>query len=99
MDQSGQFSDYLFAKMGPSNGGTNGGDFSRNTTERCQTPVELTGIKKWISDNAMLLVTLSGVLFGVSLGELFYFIFIRCITKNIHHGKFYHFSYNKRMKV
>lgn len=74
MDQSGQFSDYLFAKMGPSNGGTNGGDFSRNTTERCQTPVELTGIKKWISDNAMLLVTLSGVLFGVSLGELFFII-------------------------
>lgn len=70
MDKSGRFSDYLFAKMGPTTDNTNGTtDCSRNTTERCVTPVELTGIKKWIIDNIMLLVTLSGVLLGICLGK------------------------------
>lgn len=75
MDKSGQFSDYLFAKMDPSAGSniTNGAnDCSRKTTERCVTPVELTGLRKWISDNVMLLVTLSGVIFGIVLGECNY---------------------------
>ncbi|XP_017046288.1 excitatory amino acid transporter [Drosophila ficusphila] len=38
------------------------------TTERSDAPVELTGYRKWLSDNLVLLVTLSGVLLGVVLG-------------------------------
>ncbi|XP_017075902.1 LOW QUALITY PROTEIN: excitatory amino acid transporter [Drosophila eugracilis] len=38
------------------------------TTERSDAPVELTGYRRWLSDNLMLLVTLSGVLLGVVLG-------------------------------
>ncbi|XP_017115289.1 excitatory amino acid transporter isoform X2 [Drosophila elegans] len=38
------------------------------TTERSDAPVELTGYRRWLSDNLMLLVTLSGVLLGVILG-------------------------------
>ncbi|KQS69936.1 excitatory amino acid transporter isoform X2 [Drosophila erecta] len=38
------------------------------TTERSDAPVELTGYRRWLSENLMLLVTLSGVLLGVVLG-------------------------------
>ncbi|XP_043644957.1 excitatory amino acid transporter isoform X2 [Drosophila teissieri] len=38
------------------------------TTERSDAPVELTGYRRWLSENLMLLVTLSGVLLGVILG-------------------------------
>lgn len=70
MDHSDKFSDYLFAKMGPSFHGTadNGHD-SHKTTERCDAPVELTGIRKWFSENLMLIVTLSGVLLGIIMGK------------------------------
>lgn len=76
MENSGRFSDYLFAKMVPSTVNENGNganDCSRKTTERCETPVELTGMKKWISDNVMLLVTLSGVILGIGLGRFLVF--------------------------
>ncbi|XP_073827279.1 excitatory amino acid transporter 2 isoform X2 [Musca autumnalis] len=69
MEKSEQFSDYLFAKMGPPNSTTvNGSELPPKTTERCEAPRELKGIRKWLSENLMLLVTLSGVLLGVTLG-------------------------------
>lgn len=43
----------------------------RKTTDSCEAPVELTGARKWLSENLMLLLTLSGVLLGVVLGEYF----------------------------
>lgn len=69
MDQSEKFSDYLFAKMGPPIAGNADAECPRKTTDSCEAPVELTGARKWLSDNLMLLLTLSGVLFGVILGE------------------------------
>lgn len=75
MEKSEKFSDYLFAKMGPHNGTTtvNGTELPPKTTERSEAPVELTGWRKWLHENLMLLVTLSGVILGVTLGK--YFIF------------------------
>lgn len=71
MEKSGQFSDYLFAKMGPTNGSTPSVPTKNVTTEESDSPpVELTGLQKWLNNNLMLLVTLSGVVFGVILGEL-----------------------------
>ncbi|KAH8282938.1 hypothetical protein KR054_010996, partial [Drosophila jambulina] len=64
MEKSGKFSDYLFAKMGP----PTATELPPKTTERSDAPVELTGYRRWLSDNLMLLVTLSGVLLGVTLG-------------------------------
>ncbi|XP_016944968.2 excitatory amino acid transporter isoform X1 [Drosophila suzukii] len=64
MEKSGKFSDYLFAKMGP----PTSTELPPKTTERSDAPVELTGYRRWLSDNLMLLVTLSGVLLGVVLG-------------------------------
>jgi len=71
MEKSEKFSDYLFAKMGPPNvtSSVHGTELPPKTTERSDAPVELTGYRKWLSDNLMLLVTLSGVLLGVVLGE------------------------------
>lgn len=55
--------------MGPPNGTTvNGTELPPKTTERCEAPLELTGYRKWLRENLMLLVTLSGVLLGVCLG-------------------------------
>ncbi|XP_037960516.1 excitatory amino acid transporter isoform X2 [Teleopsis dalmanni] len=57
--------------MGPPSGTTgNGTDLSmpHKTTERSDAPRELTGYRKWLNDNLMLLVTLSGVLLGVIIG-------------------------------
>ncbi|XP_005186357.1 excitatory amino acid transporter isoform X1 [Musca domestica] len=69
MEKSEQFSDYLFAKMGPPNSTTvNGSELPPKTTERCEAPRELKGMRKWLSENLMLLVTLSGVMLGVILG-------------------------------
>lgn len=92
MDQSDKFSDYLFAKMGPPVGvGGVGRDGSvmghhhavdaecpRKTTDSCEAPVELTGARKWLSENLMLLLTLSGVLLGVVLGEFLCIVFFYC---------------------
>lgn len=71
MEKSGKFSDYLFAKMGPPNmtAAVHGTELPPKTTERCDAPLELTGYRKWLSDNLMLLVTLSGVMLGVILGK------------------------------
>lgn len=69
MDQSEKFSDYLFAKMGPPIIGNNDNECPRKTTDSCEAPVELTGFRKWFSENLMLMVTLSGVLFGIILGN------------------------------
>lgn len=64
MEKSGKFSDYLFAKMGP----PTSTELPPKTTECSDAPVELTGYRRWLSENLMLLVTLSGVLLGVILG-------------------------------
>lgn len=70
MEKSEKFSDYLFAKMGPPNSATvNGTELPPKTTEGGDVPIELTGFRKWFSENLMLLVTLSGVILGVVLGE------------------------------
>lgn len=42
------------------------------TTERCEALHELKGYRKWIQENLMLLVTLSGVLLGICLGNYIY---------------------------
>ena len=56
---SARFSDYLFAKMG-------GQDVSAS-----QGPRKVTAdTTKWMRDNLLLMVTLSGVLLGVILGTL-----------------------------
>lgn len=65
MEKSGKFSDYLFAKMGP----PTSTELPPKTTECSDAPVELTGYRRWLSENLMLLVTLSGVLLGVILGK------------------------------
>jgi len=55
---SARFSEYLFAKMG-------GQDVSAS-----QGPRKVTAdTRKWMRENLLLMVTLSGVLFGVILGE------------------------------
>lgn len=46
-----------------------GTELPPKTTERSDAPLELTGYRKWLSDNLMLLVTLSGVMLGVILGK------------------------------
>lgn len=79
MDQSEKFSDYLFAKMGPPIAGNADAECPRKTTDSCEAPVELTGARKWLSDNLMLLLTLSGVLFGVILGEQYLLRTLCCI--------------------
>lgn len=78
MEKSEQFSDYLFAKMGPPHTTTvNGSELPPKTTERCEAPRELKGYRKWLSENLMLLVTLSGVMLGVILGKsLLFFCFL-----------------------
>lgn len=82
MEKSEQFSDYLFAKMGPPHTTTvNGSELPPKTTERCEAPRELKGYRKWLSENLMLLVTLSGVMLGVILGKsllFFAFYFLLC---------------------
>lgn len=61
MEKSERFSEYLFAKMGP-------GDSGPKTTEDRSAPVEPTGMRKFLVDNVMLVVTLLGVLSGIALG-------------------------------
>lgn len=66
MEKSEKFSDYLFTKMGPPTIGS--GDATK-TTDNCDAPVELTGFRRWLSKNYLLLMTLSGVLLGVIEGR------------------------------
>lgn len=84
MERSEKFSDYLFAKMGPHNGTTtvNGTELPPKTTERSEAPVELVGWRKWFHENLMLLVTLSGVVLGVGLGEYFFCYFFILVFTN-----------------
>lgn len=85
MDQSEKFSDYLFAKMGPPVIGNNDTECPRKTTDSCEAPLELTGFRKWLCDNLMLLVTLSGVLLGIILGEYHFFsVFSMIIPDHIY---------------
>lgn len=86
MEKSEHFSDYLFAKMGPPNSTTvNGSELPPKTTERCEAPRELKGYRKWLSENLMLLVTLSGVMLGVILGKyILYSIINLNNTLNVH---------------
>lgn len=62
MEKSERFSEYLFAKMGP-------GDRGPKTTEDRSAQVDPTGVKKWFIENVMLVITLAGVLMGISLGQ------------------------------
>ncbi|XP_060803926.1 excitatory amino acid transporter [Amyelois transitella] len=61
MEKSERFSEYLFAKMGPGDGGP-------KTTEDRSAHKEPTGLKKWLAENTMLVVTLAGVVTGVGIG-------------------------------
>lgn len=70
MEKSERFSEYLFAKMGP-------GDRGPQTTEDRTAPVEPTGAKKWFIDNTMLVVTLIGVITGISVGELVFCLLLQ----------------------
>ncbi|XP_055386681.1 excitatory amino acid transporter isoform X2 [Condylostylus longicornis] len=55
--------------MGPPSCATvDGTELPPKTTERSEAPVELTGIRKSLKENLMLLVTLSGVTLGVIIG-------------------------------
>lgn len=62
MEKGERFSEYLFAKMGP-------GDRGPKTTEDRSAPVERTGVRKFLVDNVMLVVTLAGVLTGIGVGK------------------------------
>lgn len=53
--------------MGPPMVGN--GDTAAKTTGNCEAPVELTGFRKWLSKNYLLLMTLSGVIVGIVAGE------------------------------
>ncbi|XP_072938921.1 excitatory amino acid transporter isoform X2 [Epargyreus clarus] len=44
------------------------GDRGPKTTEDRSAPVEPTGVKKWLIDNTLLVVTLGGVLIGIAVG-------------------------------
>lgn len=61
MDKGQQFTEYLFAKMGP-------GDRGPKTTEERSAPLEPTGWRKCVIHNTMLVVTLVGVVAGIALG-------------------------------
>ncbi|XP_032515594.1 excitatory amino acid transporter isoform X1 [Danaus plexippus] len=61
MEKSGRFSEYLFVKMGP-------GDRGPKTTEDRSAPIDHSGVKKWLLDNTMLVVTLAGVITGIAIG-------------------------------
>lgn len=77
MEKSSRFSEYLFAKMAPASGpeAGEGAQLPRNTTVDSSAPKELTGIQKWLSENMLLMVTLSGVLMGIILGKYRFFFF------------------------
>ncbi|XP_037975146.2 excitatory amino acid transporter isoform X2 [Plutella xylostella] len=53
--------EYLFAKMGPGDGGP-------KTTEERAAPVDPTGFRKWLAENTMLVITLAGVITGIGIG-------------------------------
>ncbi|XP_013149067.1 PREDICTED: putative sodium-dependent excitatory amino acid transporter glt-6 [Papilio polytes] len=61
MEKGARLSEYLFATMGS-------GDRGPKTTEDRCAEVEPTGLRKCLVDNAMLVVTLIGVLAGVTIG-------------------------------
>jgi hypothetical protein len=65
MEKGERFSEYLFAKMGPGDGGP-------KTTEDRNAPFEPTGVRKWIIDNTMLVITLIGVLTGIGVGKKYF---------------------------
>lgn len=79
MEKPSRFSEYLFAKMAPASGpeAGEGPQLPRNTTVDSSAPRELTGIQKWLSENMLLMVTLSGVLLGIILGKykIFFILF------------------------
>lgn len=62
MEKGARLSEYLFATMGS-------GDRGPKTTEDRCAEVEPTGLRKCLVDNAMLVVTLIGVLAGVTIGK------------------------------
>lgn len=70
MEKSDQFTDYLFAKMGPSIM-LGSGDIPTvtKTTGRTSAALEMTGFRKWINKNYLLLMTLFGVVAGIILGK------------------------------
>lgn len=69
MAKSEKFSDYSFANMGPPNLGTTANDRPPRKNCRDGTGIERRCCHKWFNKNLMLVVTLSGVVFGVIEGE------------------------------
>jgi hypothetical protein len=68
--------DYLFAQMS-----TDNNDAKVECTEQPGENKELTGARKWISENLLLLLTLFGVAFGTIVGESrHFFIFQKIIV-------------------
>lgn len=71
MEQPERFSDYLFAKMGTTTGSVTD---TADTNADQEAPKELTGFRKWLSENLLLMVTLSGVILGVVIGESIFYL-------------------------
>jgi hypothetical protein len=61
-----RFPDYIFTKMDPEDEDTS--DKNSNETN-VVTPGKFEHVRKWMNANLLLVVTLSGVLFGFYLGE------------------------------
>lgn len=64
MEKTGRFPEYLFAKMGPTEGG------GAQVTGASGARRELSGLRRGLKENLLLVVTLSGVILGVILGKL-----------------------------
>ncbi|KAJ3643924.1 hypothetical protein Zmor_026606 [Zophobas morio] len=62
-EKSPRFSDYLFAQMSPENAA------KVECTEPPRKNQELTGVRKWLSENLLLLLTLLGVAVGAIIGK------------------------------
>jgi hypothetical protein len=60
-----RFSDYVFTKMDPEHEATS----AKNCNETNITARKFEHIRKWMIANLLLIITVSGVLFGLFLGE------------------------------
>lgn len=68
MEKTGRFPEYLFAKMGPVEGG------GAQATGASGARLELSGLRRGLKENLLLVVTLSGVILGAILGKFFVII-------------------------
>lgn len=70
MEKTSRFPEYLFAKMGPMEGG------GAKATGASGARRELSGLRRGLQENLLLVVTLSGVVLGIILGKFFKLISI-----------------------